>query len=582
MTADQGPNASGTPDGVTHETVFTIPIGDDGVQYRRFVNLADTQTDASSPATDIPADPGSRLWGPTALTVDRNGTFFIADTVGGRILHYDAGGALVTPITLADQVVAAGDVKVTDQDMWVLDDASEVPQLLRFASTAPNDATADTVAGPRFSPDARPVESIPIVSSASMAGDVEIDIGAGVTGLAVDDQGVLVEYGNGTHLFRPRAATSAAADSESVPGLERVSGYTFRGQVYTAHPANPTADPAAEEAMTAHVMVGDQRIPVEGAQQVLGLRMLGINADGSFYVVAEEVSDGPTIQVDQTVRHYAADGRQLGLARVPLRDRETYIPHGLAVGPDGNVYLLMTRQDVLEVQRLVFTTSTLPPLPQVGSTEGESGAQQTGPTEMTDDPTADQDFLAAEGCRSRDAMITTGFKYRDNKVTLRDVNLNGNCPGRHRPTYLNGGPKEYGSVAYDWGGFDTVEGYNAAMAQGFQAGDIPVTRGDPPTPCSKGVDCSGFVSRCWGLQTKEGTATIGRLCIRINRDQLKPGDILNLENAHVTLFDHIGPEGVWAFEATTWGNRDRVIWRPHGWDYYDGYQALRFKNVCPD
>ena len=174
-----------------------------------------------------------------------------------------------------------------------------------------------------------------------------------------------------------------------------------------------------------------------------------------------------------------------------------------------------------------------------------------------------------------------GFHYRDNKVNLSNANLNGPCPGRMRPHYLNHGPGEYGSVAYDWGGFDTVEQYNTFMAQGSQAGDIPIDRNDPPTPCSKGVDCSGFVSRCWRLPNKEGTSTLHRVSVRIERSQLQPGDILLLAGAHVTLYHHTDAEGIWAFECTTWGERDRVIFRPHPNTYYVGYEARRFNNICP-
>ena len=48
---------------------------------------------------------------------------------------------------------------------------------------------------------------------------------------------------------------------------------------------------------------------------------------------------------------------------------------------------------------------------------------------------------------------------------------------------------------------------------------------------------SGFVSRCWNLPQAYSTRTITSLCDPIaDFSELKPGDILNADNAHVFLF----------------------------------------------
>lgn len=56
-------------DGNTHEIVFTIPVGKEGVQYEG-ENVPEMLT-----------------WGPAAFTVAPDGSFWIADTVGNRLLH---------------------------------------------------------------------------------------------------------------------------------------------------------------------------------------------------------------------------------------------------------------------------------------------------------------------------------------------------------------------------------------------------------------------------------------------------------------------------------------------------------------
>lgn len=580
MSSQEDSNIADNARRAAHVRVATIPVGDDGVHYQAIVDIQaafSTADDPGLPQAETLADLGARPWGPSALAVGSASELYIADTITGQVLQTDANGVVISRIDMSSRLVAVDDVKVLGNQLWVLDQAAEQPQLFRLLALVSSDSAADASEIPGFSFDPETAERIPLVGSLSdtqaddASGDAgpALDIGSGVTGIAIDEEGILIEYGHGARLFRPSTAEADPTSAGTAPELQSVDGYRFHGRTYRAIPA----DPMGNDPSTGFVMVDDQSIPIKGLHSVLKLRILGANADGSFYVVVDDVTDDTIIQDDQTVRHYAEDGTLLGIARVPLRERATYVPNSLALGPDGAVYMLMTRPDTVEIQRVTFVAE-LPPLPPI--TSGETGSTPSA-TEMGDasDPAA-----AAPNCQPRDTMIALGFKYRDNRCNLSNKNINGSCPGRVRPHYLDHGPGEYGSVAYDWGGFDTVEQYNTFMAQGFQAGDMPTSRNDPPTQCSKGVDCSGFVSRCWGLKEKKGTSNIKDVSFAIKRSQLKPGDILNLAGSHVTLFHHSDGEGIWAFESTAWGHRDRVIFRPHGPDYYDGFEARRFNNVC--
>ena len=60
------------------------------------------------------------------------------------------------------------------------------------------------------------------------------------------------------------------------------------------------------------------------------------------------------IEVDQTVHYFDAEGRRLGMARAPLAEQFIYVAHGLAVGPDGMVYAMITRRDHVEIVSLNF------------------------------------------------------------------------------------------------------------------------------------------------------------------------------------------------------------------------------------
>lgn len=96
-------------------------------------------------------------------------------------------------------------------------------------------------------------------------------------------------------------------------------------------------------------------------------------------------------------------------------------------------------------------------------------------------------------------------------------------------------------MPYQWGGFDTPREFLASIERGEYAGDISTAEkrrlGDDGTSKQAcGIDCSGFVSRCWRLSRPYSTQQLHEICDRLESwDDLKPGDIL-LNDRHVVLF----------------------------------------------
>ncbi len=497
-------------DGNTHEIVFTIPVGKEGVQYEGG-NVPEMLT-----------------WGPKAFTVAPDGSFWIADTVGNRLLHYNPKGDLLDVIYLDGQVVGAGDLEVTTSDILVLSQAAMPAKVVRLALDGTVLASYELPKGLRLED--------------------------GLSGIALGDQGeVLVEREGGAYVAQ-------IVDTRGKVPLAPLDGYVHEGRLYTARPADMTAgDPTR-----GYITAGDTRIEVAVTNSLGGLRLLGVNPDGSFYVSVEEVVVSGTIQVDQTVRHYDVAGDLLGLARVPLAEQYTYVEHGLAVGPDGAVYALITRPDHVEVQRLTFSKeleSILPAAPVEMSGQSEDG------------------IIAPLACRSRDSIMNTASGYVSNAKYLSDTNTDGACAGRGKPRYI-GSAGNYSSVAYDWGGWDTVSDYNNYMwPNTYQAGDINTAGAEN---CSRGTDCSGLVSRAWGLSSKHSTCTLPNVSWKLSStSDLLRGDIMNKCGTHVVLFISFGPNGIYSYESTTDSSYDRVVSMYSAWGRLSGYEPRRYNNVCP-
>ena len=97
-------------------------------------------------------------------------------------------------------------------------------------------------------------------------------------------------------------------------------------------------------------------------------------------------------------------------------------------------------------------------------------------------------------------------------------------------------------VPYKWGGFDTPARFDAGVRAGRAAGDVYTAEkrrkgGAAVSAEAVGIDCSGFVSRCWGLAEKHSTSMLFGISERLrSADDLRPADAMNTAEGHVLLF----------------------------------------------
>lgn len=336
-------------DGNGYEIVFTIPVGEDGIHYEG-VGMPEMLT-----------------WGPAAFTVAPDGSFWIADTVEARLLHYSPSGDLLGKIDLKGLVVGATDVGVAKSGIWVLDQASMPPKVMRLAEDG-------TVLGKHDLPSGLHLED-------------------GLTGIAFGDRGeLLVEREGDAHVTQLTDAEGNPVDAVTT------NGYIHKGGLFVANASGLNSTTP----MRGTILAGQLRIEVETEYDLGGMQILGFGPQDDFFVTLEELALNPDtgLQVDQTVRHYDASGKYLGVARVPIAEQYTYVEHGIAIGPDGSAYALATRPDRVEVLRLIFTQSLDSILfePHVESDFTDIHGENSG----------------IEVCVSRDTIMRTVAGYRNN------------------------------------------------------------------------------------------------------------------------------------------------------------------------
>lgn len=92
-------------------------------------------------------------------------------------------------------------------------------------------------------------------------------------------------------------------------------------------------------------------------------------------------------------------------------------------------------------------------------------------------------------------------------------------------------------IPYNWGGSSAIEEFDAGIAAGKYAGNVPDTRDNGVSKYCIGVDCSGLVTICWGLTKKQSTRSLTNITSPLDSiDLLLPGDLLLLPGSHVMIF----------------------------------------------
>ena len=140
-------------------------------------------------------------------------------------------------------------------------------------------------------------------------------------------------------------------------------------------------------------------------------------------------------------------------------------------------------------------------------------------------------------------------------------------------------------IAYDWGGMDSIEEFDRKLAQGQAAGSHSR---HGITGCTAGIDCSGLVSRCWGITSireKYSTRSIRDIGGRPRYNwysDMKPGDALNKEGSHIVLFVGYRDDGnPIVYEAS--GSAGRVILNDWStWSRFREYYPLQYNMVVED
>ena len=261
--------------------------------------------------------------------------------------------------------------------------------------------------------------------------------------------------------------------------------------------------------------------------------LIGVDANGNLFLLVETYVTQIPLVVTREVYSVSKNGIILSILELPST-KFIYTLKDLQIDAVGNLYHLYSD----EIGIKIFRWKGL----QNSSLEKSYyPAELIKPIHFNNYKTVEEPQQAlAVGVNtpaSRTTALKIGESYALHQYTCASKNLSPqNVAGSdgdsvRTPSWLVVGSNA--RVAYKWGGFNTLAQYDAGLANGLYAADINTSG---VSSYAVGVDCSGFVSRCWQMSYHSSTSMMPGITTQYpSWDNLKPGDAIH-KIGHVRLF----------------------------------------------
>lgn len=465
----------------------------------------------------VEARPDVEVEGPQAIASGDNGEIYLLDQVNSRVISFDAKSpdgptrslALPRDIDPSDMLVSGGNIYLWDGK----------PIKLNTSGTG---ATRSLVPGPATSDDVDEATS-------SMFGQM------GGTAVEATTEGPATRtIGGGKS---PPAAPPAAVAAQQARAEGRQMLVTRgKGQVVATVVADK-GDTSATITVTPKSGGALPKMLVKVRDKLGTIEVLDIDLDGKTYVLTENV---PTSgRAASFVVRFGRNGGLEGVYEMPLTPDMALSRRFVTVTPEGEVYFMRTRKDVVDVLGVGFRAMNKDQVVDLSIEDPNASAFLGAPG----GPVIIQP-IAAIRLLTRAQIMQTAASFADvrwrvtNTAYGNDPNVG--CTGfgnrGRRPMYLVGkAGQEVQGIPYCWGCHGQLPTIATMINKGTLAGNV-CTRNDP-RPGVAGVDCSAFVSATWGLQAHFTTVAIPAITNPIpNPWDMKPGDAFNKPGSHVMLF----------------------------------------------
>ncbi len=303
--------------------------------------------------------------------------------------------------------------------------------------------------------------------------------------------------------------------------------------------------------------------------------LIGIDSSGNSFILIETYLSETPLKVQREIYAISDKGQMLSILEIPSI-KYLYMVRDFQIDAAGNLYQLISDKEKISIIKLSgLTEFTAAKISYPAEYNFELNYNYAAPIK---DAETGINKIAGILSSSRTTALRIAESYALFKYTCKTSNL---APADVRgpdgdmvrtPGWLIAG--ENARIPYMWGGFSTLSQFSSGLQNGRYAGDIN-TAG--VSNYAVGVDCSGFVSRCWQLSYHSSTSDMPSITTQYSSwDNLKPGDAIH-KVGHVRMFIDKTSNGAlrviessarnWDVSYWTYAPSDLTAYTPR---YYNG------------
>lgn len=264
--------------------------------------------------------------------------------------------------------------------------------------------------------------------------------------------------------------------------------------------------------------------------------LIGIDSNGNMFLVVEKYLSEIPLKVQREVYTLSNIAEVLSILELP-NIKYLYTLKDLQIDANGNLYhLLSDKEKVKIIKWSDLTAKTQNIIHYPSEYNKEIHFNNYVPIEEAE--TKYPEFIdgthelagRAEALKIAETYVLHQYSCNSNNLALTNTEAPDGDIVR-TPDRLVVGMNA--RIPYKWGGFNTLAQFDDALQNGRYAGDINT---DGVSSYAVGVDCSGYVSRCWQMSYHSSTASMPNITTQYATwDDLKPGDAIH-KVGHVRLF----------------------------------------------
>jgi hypothetical protein len=272
------------------------------------------------------------------------------------------------------------------------------------------------------------------------------------------------------------------------------------------------------------------------------LSLIAMDSEGRLFINLEFFIQHVPLRVKREVRVFNKQGKCLACYNIPV-NASAQVFRDMYVDTSGNLYHLITTADGVEILKWPLADSDKPNKPLRFDYPDEYQKSyhyniNIDPQDESEQTVSLDDFdnypqvMPGEALEIADTYVQLLWTCQaENLTDGAIIDEYGNWV--RTPDWIGIGQNQ--KVPYRWGGFESIETYLNGIAAGKYAGDNYTSK-PGATPSAVGVDCSGFVARCWKLPFKYSTSMMddGLSLPYESWEQAKPGDAVH-KVGHVRL-----------------------------------------------